>query len=80
MSEIFKELDINGSLQISVLLDMIELKGMDNFLKKKTNRQSNVYVRCKYRTDVKEFTTDSLETINFQENDGSNGTATRYRH
>ena len=55
MSEKFKELYINGSLQISVLLDMIELKGLDNFLKKKANRQSNVYIRCKYRTAVNEL-------------------------
>ena len=73
MSKKFKELDINGSLPISVLLGMIKLKGLNNFLKKNTKRQSNVYIRCKYRTAVNEFTTDSLKTIHFQENDGSNG-------
>ena len=71
MSEKFKELYINGSLQISALLDMIKLKGLNNFLKKKTKRQSNIYVRCKYRTAVKKFTRVSLKTINFLENDGT---------
>ncbi len=37
MSKKFKELDINGSLPISVLLGMIKLKGLNNFLKKIQN-------------------------------------------
>lgn len=57
------DLNVNGSLQISILAGLIDLKGSASYLhkKKSTCRESSVHVRFKYLTAVKSLTMDQLD-------------------
>jgi hypothetical protein len=63
LSEKLKDLNVNGSLQISILGGLIDLKGSANYLNKKesTCRESSIHVRFKYMTAVKSLTMDQLD-------------------
>lgn len=58
-----KDLNVNGSLQISILGGLIELKGSSSYLNKKkgTCRESSIYVKFHYTTAVKSLTMDQLD-------------------
>ncbi len=67
LTEKFEKLDLNGSLQISILGGNIELpEGLANYLnKKRTNtRQSSIHVKFQYKTAIKELTMDQLDDSN----------------
>jgi hypothetical protein len=83
LTEKFEKLDVNGSLQISILGGNIELsEGSANYLKKKrTNtRQSSIHVKFQYKTAIKELTMDQLDDSNLNypnlQRDGRIGSAT----
>ena len=87
MSDKFRDLDINGSLQISVLAGMMELNGLAGYLtKKKTHfRESSVHVRCHCHTALKEFTKGQLEDsqisyLQLAQQAGGNDNATTATH
>ncbi|XP_046444357.1 verrucotoxin subunit beta-like [Daphnia pulex] len=62
LSEKLKRLEVEGSLQISILSGLTDLKGPAHFLKKKqkTLPESIVHVRCHHYTVVKSLTTEQL--------------------
>jgi hypothetical protein len=63
LSDKLKDLNVNGSLQISILGGLIELKGSSSYLNKKkgTCRESSIYVKFHYTTAVKSLTMDQLD-------------------
>jgi ankyrin repeat protein len=63
LTDKFQELDASGSVQISVLLGMMEPKGSAVYLvrKKRHFRETSIHVRCHYLSAVKEFTMEQLE-------------------
>jgi hypothetical protein len=82
-SDIFQDLKVDGSLQISILAGLMELKGLAEYLTKttKTNfRESSVHVRCHCHTLLNEFPKGQLEDgqISYLQlaRAGGNGTAT----
>jgi hypothetical protein len=82
LTEKFGNLDVNGSLKISVLLGMVEPKGSAVYLNQKKShfRESSTHVICQYRTAIKELTMNQLDEgkIRFPDiaRTGNNGTAT----
>ena len=62
LSEKLKKLKVDGSLQISILSGLLDIKGSANFLNKNpiNPSESIVHVRCHHRTVVKSLTNDQL--------------------
>jgi ankyrin repeat protein len=82
LTDKFQELDARGSVQISVLLGMVEPKGSAVYLMRKNRhfQETGIHVRCHYLSAVKEFTMEQLdeEKIRFLDiaRNGNKGTAT----
>lgn len=62
LSEKLEKLELNGSLQLSIIFGLIKLTGSASFLneKKNTHRESSIHVRCHHGTLVKSLTMDHL--------------------
>ncbi|KAI9551730.1 hypothetical protein GHT06_022066 [Daphnia sinensis] len=62
LSEKLQKLEVNGSLQLSILAGLIKLNGSASFIneKKNTHRESSIHVRCHHGTLVKSLTMDHL--------------------
>ena len=63
LSDKMKDLNVNGSLQISILGGLIDLNGPANYLNKKksTCRESSIHVKFYYTTAVKSLTMNQLD-------------------
>ncbi len=82
LSEKFKKLDTSASVQLSILSELVKLKGSAEtaMIRNSTVSECSVQVKCFYKTGYKEMDMDQLTNIAYLDvaKTGNNNTATHF--